>query len=79
MSRAKNPDLEQASAPSDSSLDPLDHPALYLNRELSWLAFNQRVLDQARDARWPLLDLELKKFILDHADCSRVPGFDMAA
>jgi hypothetical protein len=24
-------------------------------------------------------DLELKKFILDRADCSRVPGFDMAA
>jgi len=31
-------------------------PSLYLNRELSWLAFNERVLDQAADARWPLLE-----------------------
>jgi polyphosphate kinase len=31
-------------------------PLLYLNRELSWLAFNERVLDQAEDERWPLLE-----------------------
>ena len=24
-------------------------------------------------------EVDLKKFILDRADCSRVPGFDMAA
>src|SRR5260370_38431452 len=28
----------------------------YVNRELSWLAFNERVLDQAGDAEWPLLE-----------------------
>ena len=31
-------------------------PSLYLNRELSWLAFNQRVLDEAADPHWPLLE-----------------------
>ncbi len=34
----------------------LTNPAFYINRETSWLAFNERVLDQARDPRWPLLE-----------------------
>jgi polyphosphate kinase len=34
----------------------LRDPALYVNRELSWLDFNQRVLDQAGDGRHPLLE-----------------------
>ena len=34
----------------------LKNPALYINREMSWLAFNERVLAQARDARHPLLE-----------------------
>ena len=38
-------------APTD-----LCNPALYFNRELSWLEFNERVLDQARDAAHPLLE-----------------------
>jgi polyphosphate kinase len=39
-------------------IDPADlkNPALYLNRELSWLEFNQRVLDQAFDPSHPLLE-----------------------
>ena len=32
------------------------NPALYLNRELSWLDFNQRVLAQATDGAHPLLE-----------------------
>ncbi|MCL4812006.1 MAG: polyphosphate kinase 1 [Vicinamibacteraceae bacterium] len=41
-----------------ADLDPNDlgAPALYINRELSWLEFNERVLAQARDARHPLLE-----------------------
>ena len=45
-------------APDWRGVDPndLSNPALYINRELSWLAFNQRVLDQARDPSHPLLE-----------------------
>jgi len=34
----------------------LDHPSLYFNRELSWIDFNWRVLDLARDERTPLME-----------------------
>ncbi|SDY29486.1 polyphosphate kinase [Allochromatium warmingii] len=34
----------------------LDDPSLYLSRELTWLAFNRRVLHEAEDPRTPLLE-----------------------
>ncbi|MBT8419739.1 MAG: polyphosphate kinase 1 [Gammaproteobacteria bacterium] len=34
----------------------LNDPTLYLNRELTWLAFNWRVLHEAEDERTPLLE-----------------------
>src|SRR5437016_10707623 len=37
-------------------LESLQQPELYLNRELSLLAFNRRVLEQARDPSTPLLE-----------------------
>jgi polyphosphate kinase len=39
-----------------ASDDPLRHPSLYFNRELSQLDFNFRVLAQAQDERVPLLE-----------------------
>jgi polyphosphate kinase len=34
----------------------LDDPELYLNRELTWLSFNRRVLHMASDSQTPLLE-----------------------
>jgi polyphosphate kinase len=44
-----------------SSSSNLEQPDLYINRELSWIEFNRRVFEQAKDSRHPLL--ERVKFI----------------
>ena len=54
-SRVARPPLRVV-APRDIDPADLKNPALYINRELSWLAFNERVLDQARDSAHPLLE-----------------------
>src|SRR5579875_1891160 len=65
-------------APSPNS-PSLDSPSLYLNRELSWLEFNERVLGEARDPSHPLL--ERVKFVaifhtnLDEWYMVRISGF----
>jgi polyphosphate kinase len=47
--------------PARESYEALSDPFLYLNRELSWLAFNERVFGEAVRERHPLL--ERVKFI----------------
>lgn len=55
------PILDEASASdtqkaSSKQLNELKHPGLFLNRELTWLTFNSRVLNEAADKRTPLLE-----------------------
>jgi polyphosphate kinase len=44
---------KQAVTPAPTALAPRQR---YINRELSWLAFNERVLDEAANAAHPLLE-----------------------
>ena len=54
VSGNEHPVKAQASA---AAADPdLSSPTLYLNRELTWLRFNSRVLSEAADSRTPLLE-----------------------
>ena len=50
MTQTADVDLTAPAAPD------LADPACYLNRELTWLAFNRRVLHEAEDDRTPLLE-----------------------
>src|SRR3981081_4507848 len=48
--------LASALADSDAEDISLEDPSLYVNRELGWLAFNDRVLQLAEDPGVPLLE-----------------------
>src|SRR4030095_3958671 len=53
--RSRTAVSETASAPDPGERDLYD-PYLYINREISWLQFNDRVLAMAADADVPLLE-----------------------
>jgi len=61
----------------------LDSPEWYLNRELTWLAFNRRVLHEAQDERVPLLErvkfLAIVSSNLDEFFMKRIGGLKQQA
>src|SRR5918999_4047845 len=73
-----NEEQRGAATEEQRSTPDLSDPSLYENRELSWLDFNERVLQLAEDESMPLLErakfLAIYQSNLDEFSMVRVAG-----